>query len=158
LINRRTAVLTTIALGLGFTQTPKARAQDASPAAAMTEDGLRELEEFRLRSLVDFDLEAASALHADDYQLINPSGTSLSRDAYLGDLASGFVDYLVFEATSHIEVHLQERSGILRYQSSIELILGGSRVPLSTYWHTDYYEERDGRWLAVWSQATEIVS
>jgi hypothetical protein len=26
----------------------------------------------------------------------------------------------------------------------------------ASYWHTDYYELRNGQWQVVWSQSTEI--
>jgi hypothetical protein len=133
-------------------------AQNASPEATITEDTIREIERARLQSLVNFDRDVAASLHADDFQLINPAGAALSRDDYLGSLESGFIDYLVFEPSSEIVVHLSPKSAILRYQSDLEIIVDGTNVPLSNYWHTDYYEERDGQWQAVWSQATEILS
>ncbi len=157
-ISRRSVTHASIGAALGLAFASRGGAQVATPTMAMTEDGLRDLEERRLRSLVDFDPATADELHAHDFQLINPSGIALSKEAYLGDLASGFVDYLIFEPASGIDVHLVLGAGILRYQSSLELVLGGSPIPKSTYWHTDYYEERDGRWQAVWSQATEVLA
>jgi hypothetical protein len=32
----------------------------------------------------------------------------------------------------------------------------GQRTPLRSFWHTDVYEKRNGRWQVVWSQATLI--
>jgi hypothetical protein len=55
-----------------------------------------------------------------------------------------------------IEVRLSGEIALIRYASQLELVAGGQRVPLGHYWHTDSYERRDGRWQAVWSQATEI--
>jgi hypothetical protein len=43
---------------------------------------------------VDGDIPLARRLHAEDFQLINPSGGALTREEYLGGLASGFLDYL----------------------------------------------------------------
>jgi hypothetical protein len=40
---------------------------------------LRDTERRRLRSLADADMEAAGALHADDYQLITPRGVALTK-------------------------------------------------------------------------------
>jgi hypothetical protein len=50
--------------------------------------GLRDLESRRLRSLVEADLTAADALHADSYELIT-HGYVLTKQAYLGGVASG---------------------------------------------------------------------
>ena len=137
---------------------PAIGAQDASPEATITEDTIRDIERARLQSLVDFDREVAESLHADDFQLINPAGGALSRDDYLGGLESGFIDYLVFKPSSGIAVHLSPGSAILRYQSNLQISIEGETLPLAMFWHTDYYEERDGQWQAVWSQATEIVA
>ena len=45
---------------------------------------------------------------------------------------------------------------VIRYQSRLEIIVGGNKAPLKRYWHTDTYEKQSGRWQVVWSQATEI--
>jgi hypothetical protein len=35
--------------------------------------------------------------------------------------------------------------------------MGSPERPMLLHcWHTDSYEQRDGRWQVVWSQATEI--
>ncbi len=106
---------------------------------------------------MDADLDVAGRLHADDFQLINPSGGVLSKEEYLGAIAAGEIDYLVFEPDSAIAVRLHGETAVIRYQSRLEIVVGGQHVPLQGYWHTDLYEMRDGRWQAVWSQATEIL-
>ena len=45
---------------------------------------LREIERARLRALVAGDMAAARALHADDFQLVTPLGTAISKEQYLG--------------------------------------------------------------------------
>lgn len=47
-------------------------------------DQIRSIEHERLRALVEADMEISHQLHANDFQLINPSGESLSREQYLG--------------------------------------------------------------------------
>lgn len=116
---------------------------------------LRTTERQRLRALVEANLEVANQLHADDYQLINPAGQTLSKEQYLGGIASGAIDFLVWEP-SEIAVRLQGELAILRYQAQIEIIFGGQQLPLSHIWHMDVYEKRKGRWQVVWSQATEV--
>jgi hypothetical protein len=58
---------------------------------------LRATERQRLRSLVGADLDTARRLHADDFTLISPNGQSLSKDQYLEQIASGELDYLLWE-------------------------------------------------------------
>ncbi len=41
---------------------------------------------------------------------------------------------------------------ILRYQARLTFPSGKELL----CWHTDAYQNRDGAWRAVWSQATEI--
>ena len=117
-------------------------------------DRVRATERERLRALVNADIDVARRLHADNFQLITPFGDSLSKEQYLGAVASGDVDYLVWEPGA-IEVRLNGNMAVLRYQSQIEIVVRGTRIPLKRYWHTDSYEKRDGLWQVVWSHATE---
>ena len=120
-----------------------------------TDAMLREVEHARLQSLVAADLSVAERLHADDYELITPGGAALTKRAYLDGIASGDLDYLVFEPVSDIRVRLYGDAAILRYRVRIEINFGDAHDE-GTYWHTDVYERRDDRWQAVWSQATRI--
>ena len=119
-------------------------------------DLIRATERERIRALVEANMEVARQLHADDFQLINPRGQSLSKEQYLGGIASGDLDYLVWEPES-IEVRLYEQAAVIRYQSQLEIVVQGQKVPRQRYWHTDFYEKRNGRWQVVWSQATGIM-
>jgi hypothetical protein len=119
-------------------------------------DELRATERERLRSLVEGDLATARRLHADDFQLINPAGVALSKEQYLGELASGALDYLLWEPGA-IEVRRYgDAAAVIRYQAQAQAIAAGQKIPLRRFWHTDVYEKRDGRWQVVWSQATLI--
>ena len=118
-------------------------------------DEIRAIERERLRALVAKDISAARALHADDFQLITPSGAALSKDQYLGAVADGVLDYQVWEA-GPIEVRMYGSAAAIRYQSQLEIIARGQLLPLAAHWHTDTYELRDGRWQIVWSQATRV--
>lgn len=117
---------------------------------------LRATERKRLQSLVEANMEVANQLHADDFQLINPLGGALSKEQYLGGIASGEINYLVWEP-EEIAVRMHGELVILRYQAQMEIIVYGQKTPLHRLWHTDAYEKRDGRWQVVWSQATAIT-
>ncbi len=58
---------------------------------------LVQIEQLRLRALVDADVAVAEGIHADDFQLITPGGDAYSKEQYLGDVASGVIDYRVWE-------------------------------------------------------------
>ena len=127
-----------------------------TPSSPQAEaDLIRATERERLRALVEANMEVARQLHADDFQLINPRGGSLSKEQYLEGIASGQLDYLVWEPES-IEVRLYGEAAVIRYQSQLEIVVQGQKVPRQRYWHTDTYEKRNGRWQVVWSQATGI--
>ena len=122
---------------------------------------LRTIERARLRALVEANVDVARPLHADDFQLITPSGVALSKEEYLGRVASGHFDYRVWEPDA-IAVRVQGKMALLRYQAHLDIVVGGHTGPPGPprpperYWHTDSYEQRDGRWQVVWSQATAI--
>lgn len=124
-------------------------------AGAELEELLREVEHRRLRSLVAPDLRVAERLHADDYELITPGGATMSKREYLDGIASGELDYSVFEPISVIRVRLFDNAAVLRYRVRIEIVFSGGQ-DAGNFWHTDVYEHRDDHWQAVWSQATRI--
>jgi hypothetical protein len=114
---------------------------------------LLELERRRLRALVEGDLEVAEQLHADDYQLITPGGGAVSKREYLDGIASGELNYRVFEVASEVAVKTFDGVGMVRYLARIEIDFPDGRDG-GTFWHTDIYERRDRNWQVVWSQGT----
>ena len=124
---------------------------DSSPEA----ESIRDTERARLRALVDGDIAMARQLHAAEFQLITPIGMALSRDDYLGAIATGQIKYLVWEPGPIAVRHYQSHA-VIRYRARLEVVFGGHRVAHGDYWHTDTYEHRDGQWMVVWSQATAI--
>ena len=125
--------------------------QDPSPEAEL----IRDTERARLRALVEGDMETAGRLHATEFQLITPIGMALSKNDYLGAIASGQIKYLAWEP-GPIAVRYHHGHAVIRYRARLEVVFGGHRVAPGDYWHTDAYEHRDGQWMVVWSQATAI--
>jgi hypothetical protein len=126
------------------------RRKQLSPAP----ESLPDTERRRLRALVSADMATAAPLHAEDYQLITPYGVAMTKDEYLGAVASGELGYRTFEPASEIAVLAGADLAVLRYQARISFDDG----PGFVCWHTDCYRLRDETWQAVWSQATAIVS
>ena len=117
---------------------------------------LREVERQRLTALRDADMRSCEALHAADYELITPGGGRLSKEQYLGQIADGSLAYRQFEPEGDVAVRvLGPSAAVLRYQAAIDAAWPGGH-DADRFWHTDIYERRDGRWQAVWSQATRI--
>ncbi len=120
------------------------------------EDRIRGIEEERLRALVQADITTARRLHADDFQLISPLGSTLNKEQYLGLVESGEIDYLEWNA-GPIEVRLYGSAAVIRYQSQLRIVVEAlPDAPSGRFWHTDLYEQRNGAWQVVWSQATQI--
>jgi hypothetical protein len=125
--------------------------------AGEEEAALADVERMRLKALVEADMEAAELCHADDFQLVTPSGRTFSKAEYLGLIASRELNYLVWEPLD-IAARVEGDAGCLRYHSLLNVAVGGSESGLDRYWHTDYYERRAGRWQVVFSQATAIAT
>ena len=136
------------------------RTPDHDQGSHQEADRLRQTERERLRALVEANIKVAQRLHADEFRLITPSGRSLSKAEYLEQVASGDINYLVWEP-GLIEVRAQDQMAVIRYQSELELGFPGETLQPTTthrghYWHLDVYEKHQGVWQVVWSQATEI--
>lgn len=135
------AALAFVAAGCGSGGTAEASPSDD------TADIVRAAERERLRALLGHDLDAARKVHADDFELINPLGEVVSKEAYL-DSGAAFA-YTVWKPRSPIRVRVYGDAAVIRYESDLEI--HGNR---GHDWHTDVYEKRDGRWQVVWSQTT----
>ena len=129
----------------------------SSASAAETQaNHIRSLERKRIRALVDGDTLVASPLHAADFQLVTPSGSTLSKERYMNGIASGRLHYAEWQPES-IAVRLFGSAAVIRYKSKLVMIVAGQdTIKPFAHWHTDLWELRGGSWLAVWSQATAI--
>ncbi len=119
--------------------------------ASSPEDDIRALEQTRVQSLLQRDMPTAWRLHAPDYQLITPSGATWSRERYLGMVEAGTLVYLLWQAEV-MQVRLRGSMAVVRYPATLQLDAGTA----FKCWHTDSYEQTEGQWQAVWSQATAI--
>ncbi len=102
-------------------------------------------------------MDTAEELHTPDFELVNPSGSTWSRQTYLGGIASGDIDYRRFDVVSGIDVLADGDLAVLRYRSAIDIsVAGGTPGPLAAQHLDVYVREPDGRWRVRWSQATEV--
>ena len=65
---------------------PQPRPSSGAANVQAEADLIRTTERERVRALVEANVGRARQLHADDFQLINPLGGSLSKEQYLGGL------------------------------------------------------------------------
>lgn len=127
-----------------------------SPADSPEAEALRTTELERLRALVDADMAVVERLHADDFQLVPPPGIPLSRAEYLAAVAAGAIDYRTFDPVSELQVRVYGQAAAIRYLSRIDVAVAGLGEFATQAWHTYVYEKREGRWQAVWEQATAV--
>ena len=130
--------------------------QQINASALLTNaDEFRELERSRLRALVGRNMRLARQLHAADFQLITPTGHLYLRDQYLGEIESGQLKYIAWEA-KEMDVRIHASVALLRYKARLEVGSGIGQASIFHCWHTDSYELINGLWQVVWSQATAI--
>jgi hypothetical protein len=118
-------------------------------------DDLVHVERERVAALVERDLDRAAEVHADDFQLVTPSGTVLTKDEYLERVRTHDIDYATWEP-GEMSVRPYGDAAVLRYAAEVSFIVDEVPTPRVQLWHTDVYERRDGRWQVVWSQATQV--
>ncbi len=114
---------------------------------------VRDVERQRLRALASGDVATAAPFHAEDYWLITPNGSEMTKADYVGAIESGQLRYQVFEPVSEMDVLGNAGVVVLRYRARISFAGG----PGFICWHTDCYQLRGGTWQVVWSQATEVT-
>jgi hypothetical protein len=117
---------------------------------------LREIEKLRVQALVDADVALAGTLIASDFELINPLGEVLTRDALLGGVGSGAVDFLSDDVTSQIRLRPHGSAAVLRYRHTIDIQVAGIGHLTHPAWTTAVYERRKGNWQIVWEQTGAI--
>lgn len=115
---------------------------------------LKALEVQRLKALVEANIDVASKLHADDFQLVTPFGEIVSKERYLGNIADGTLDYLVWRPLD-MAVRLYGDVAAIRYRDSEFVVEAGGIPHLSGLLvHTNIYEKRGDNWVIVWSHAS----
>lgn len=131
-------------LGAPCAEGPQSAPEPPTPAF------FRALELRRTGALVARDMSVLEELHAPDYELVTPSGRVFDRRRYLDAIAKEPF-YAAWEA-GPMACRIAADTAALRYQAKLRFPSGKEVL----CWHTDLYEQRSGRWQAVWSQATEI--
>ena len=118
---------------------------------------IRSIERQRLRALVEADIATARRLHADDFELISPSGSVYSKERYMREIESGVLDYKTWDPAKII-VRLYGDTAVIRYDDvGFEVLYEGAPAwsgASSVVRHTDLYEKRNGQWQAVWSHCS----
>ena len=115
---------------------------------------LKSLEVQRLEGLIEANIDVASKLHADDFQLVTPFGEIVSKEKYLGNISDGTLDYIVWRPLD-MEVRFYDDVAAIRYRDSEFVVEAGGMPHLSGLLvRTNIYEKRGENWVIVWSHAS----
>ena len=130
------------------------------PRASVDLDRVRAVAEAEQRALVSADTQQLNLILASDYVHTTPNGDSWSRDDLMSSILSGELKFETLELSAQqsgksMDVHVDCQTAIVRYRSKIEATFGPSRFRHEA-WHTNVYEKRGGRWLAVSAQLTAV--
>lgn len=156
--NHHRRQITLLVLPLALACHGCAAAPSSNGGEAEQIEQIRQVERERIRSLVEVDVAVAERLHADDFHLVNPAGAALSKEEYLSAIASGQLDYRVWEP-GEIMVRLYGETAAIRYRDADwEVHLGGQLAHRGPMYHTNLYERRAGQWQVVWSQASGVIT
>lgn len=147
--------MATIAAGIIGLSSLALASQGHDPDDQTTTHTLRETEKSRLDALVAANVPVVEQLHADDFQMIPPTGYPLTRETYLDAIANNVIDFRAYEPVSEITVQLHADSAVLQYKSHVEVTAARGMLSHGA-WHTCLYEVRDGRWQIVSEQTTAI--
>ena len=115
---------------------------------------LKSLEMRRLEALVQANIDVASKLHADNFQLVTPFGEFVSKERCLANLADGSLDYINWRPLD-ITVRLYGDVAAMRYQDA-EFVVEADGMPhlSGLLVHTNIYERHGDSWVMVWSHAS----
>ncbi|MBE7700011.1 nuclear transport factor 2 family protein [Oerskovia sp. Sa1BUA8] len=134
----------------------------ASGSPVVTESAevtaLRQIERARLEDLVGADEDATgfAGRLAEDFVLVDVSGTDMSKSQLVEAVAAGELDFRSYDPAEGVDVRLHGPTAVVQHRSDVEIALEGVgtfRHPIVT---TVFYEQQDGRWLVVRESSTSV--
>ena len=125
------------------------RLQAQAPAA---EQAVRQVEDRRIKAMIDDDFATLEAVLADDLTYGHSSGVVDTKASYIETLRSGKTKYLTFDRTPSV-VRLYGDTAIVT--GTATLSLRGQPAPF-TLRYTLAYVLREGQWRMVAWQSTRL--
>lgn len=117
-----------------------------------------EFEKTRLKALVDADITTADPLHAEEFELISPIAFVFTKELYLGQIESGYLDYKQWDFND-ASVKLYRNIALIRYSDTEFCVFQDGELACTTLLtHTNLYKKQKGKWQIVWSQASGEIS
>ena len=110
-------------------------------------EGLLAAHDARIRALLDGDIEALSAVVADDMLFIGPTGSTMTRDDVALAITQGTMQFLRMDCAD-VSTVLYGNTGVLRYAADSETRVD-SVVHVSRTRSTTVYVYRNDAWQKV---------
>jgi ketosteroid isomerase-like protein len=149
-----TAVLMTCAaMGLAFADTPSATAPAKS---ASTSDSIKQIEHDWTEATIAGDFDKVSQIIADDWAGISFDGSKMTKQGFLADLKSG-KDKAQSVEIGPMDVKVLGNVAIVQGSDTEKSITNGKDSSGKWVW-MDVFVKRDGKWVAVRSQAARVAS
>ena len=121
-------------------------------AQTPAEEAVRQVEDRRIKAMIDDDFVALEATLADDLTYGHSSGAVDTKASYLEALKSGKTKYLTFDRTPSV-VRLYGETAVIT--GAATLSLRGQAAPF-TLRYTLVYVKREGQWRMVAWQSTRL--
>ncbi|HEY4772157.1 MAG TPA: nuclear transport factor 2 family protein [Steroidobacteraceae bacterium] len=149
-----TAVLMTCAaMGLAFADTPSATAPAKS---ASTSDSIKQIEHDWTEATIAGDFDKVGQIIADDWAGISFDGSKMTKQGFLADLKSG-KDKAQSVEIGPMDVKVLGNVAIVQGSDTEKSITNGKDSSGKWVW-MDVFVKRDGKWVAVRSQAARVAS
>jgi len=117
-----------------------------------------DFEKTRLKALVDADITTAEPMHAEEFELISPIAFVFTKELYLGQIESGYIDYKQWDFNDASVKHYRNIA-LIRYSDTEFCVFQDGELACTTLLtHTNLYEKRNGKWKIVWSQASGEIT
>jgi ketosteroid isomerase-like protein len=145
--------MTCAAMGLAFADTPSATAPAKS---ASTSDSIKQIEHDWTEATIAGDFDKVSQIIADDWAGISFDGSKMTKQGFLADLKSG-KDKAQSVEIGPMDVKVLGNVAIVQGSDTEKSITNGKDSSGKWVW-MDVFVKRDGKWVAVRSQAARVAS
>lgn len=141
------------AIDLAIADAPTATAPTKS---ASVSDALKQIEHDWSEATIAADFEKISQIIADDWTGISFDGSKLTKQGFLADLKSGKAKPESVEI-GPMDVKMLGNVAIVQGSDTEKSVVNGKDTSGKWVW-TDVFVKRDGKWVAVRSQAARVTT
>ena len=143
--------MTCAGMGLVLADTPSTPSASASASATV-----KQLEHDWTEATIAGDYDKISQIIADDWSGISYDGSKMTKQAFLADLKSG-KDKAQSVEIGPMDVKVLGNVAIVQGSDTEKSVMNGKDTSGKWVW-MDVFVKRDGKWVAVRSQAARVTS